>query len=132
MILQAPVDHKVRLGVRMEGVRCSARLIPHQSDDEGSARPKLLEHPRPKEAARAGHEDVAAVPEPVRFTHCRASRQISRAWGDEVMQWPSAAMESSPARRFAQVPAGPCAYPWIGKSRCAGRYIVFLALEGPA
>src|ERR1700730_3757900 len=97
----------------MEGVRCSARLIPHQSDDEGPARPKLLEHPRPKEAARASHEDVAAVPEPARLTHCRASRQIARALGDEVMTWPTAAMETSPARRFAQDPAGPCAYPWI-------------------
>ena len=80
IILQAPVDHNVRLGAGMGGVRWSARFFPHQSDNKGSARPKLLDHPRPKEAARARHEDVAAVPEPIRFTHSRASRQISRAW----------------------------------------------------
>ena len=40
----------------MEGVRCSARLIPHQSDDEGSARPKLLELAS-FDAAPEPHED---------------------------------------------------------------------------
>ena len=77
-ILQLPVHDELRVGSGDECLPAGVGGIPHQADDVGAAAIELGDNPASEKSCRAGHEDIAVLPESI-GSHVHRGADASRS-----------------------------------------------------